>query len=219
MAKYFLFADVLGFTNFVDNLSHDSLDERLSEWIRVINLIHKGTEVSRFDTVSDSILAATDDTNDGLSRLIVFARLLLEQGIQHSFPIRGAITRGDVTWGDSIYGKSVIEAIELEKSQDWIGISCQPDLSIDYSWDFTCVYPVPKKQGMIQLSPVVTWEIPQPEELFRLCFGREEWQQKKPIGWDSYSKFRNTVAFSSYIKSAKNRGSDPSKFDGSLGTF
>ena len=219
MARYFLFADVLGFTNFVNNISHNSLDERLEEWISVIDLIRQGSDVLKVSTVSDSVLAMEEDTEGGLDRLTTFSRLLLERSIRTSFPIRGAITKGDLTWEETIYGKAFIRAAELEKSQDWIGISCQPNLDIDWSWESACCYPIPRKTGLVGLAPAIIWNIPEPKELFRLCFGRDEEQKHQFVEWDVYSKFRNTLLFRSYVRSARGRVSDPKIFDGEVGSF
>ena len=219
MTKYFLFADVLGFSNLVDNVPHNSLDERLEEWISVIDLIRQGADVLKLSTVSDSVLAMEEDSEGGLDRLMVFSRLLLERSIRTSFPIRGAITKGDLTWGESIYGKALVRAVELEKSQDWIGISCQPDLDVDWSWDSACVYPIPKKTGLVGLAAAIIWNIPESQELFRFCSGRDDEQKNQFVNWEVYSQFRNTLAFRSYVISARERVSDPKTFDGAIGSF
>lgn len=219
MAKYFLFADVLGFTSLATNLNHESLDERLDEWTSMVELIQQGTDILRAEMVSDSILAMEDDSEACLDRLMKFAQLLLEQGVRNSLPIRGAIVRGDVTWNRSLYGRAVIDAVNIEKSQDWIGVACQPGLSVDWSWDLVCVYPIPRKTGMVQLAPAIIWNIPEREQLIRNCTGQDLMKKGEHLSWNVYSKLRNTLAFSSYVRDAKELALDPKSFGVPIGLF
>ena len=124
---YFLLLDLLGFSRIVSNLNPQELTQRMGgDWVNLIGRTAADLHVNDIQLLSDTLFAREHDSNDGLDRLLRFARALLEGGIQESLPIRGAITYGDVTWGPLIYGKPVIEAHGLEKSQNWIGISCAP---------------------------------------------------------------------------------------------
>ncbi len=166
--SYFLIADVLGFSSIVTNLKNDELNARIHAWIGLAEETKSKTGVNDMQLISDTLFVREDDSNDGLGRLLRFAQLLLEGGIERSFPIRGAITHGCVTWGKLTYGKPVIDAHRLEEALDWIGIACSPNLphiESFWSWDLVCVYPVPKKNGYIQLLPVVVWSIPEPDTL------------------------------------------------------
>ena len=129
MGSYFLVADVLGFSKIVLNLSHDDLDERMQCWTGLVAKARCEAHVDRIQLISDTVFVQVDDTDYGLEQLLIFSKLLLEYGIEQSFPIRGAISRGNVTWGEFTYGRAVIEGHSLERSQDWIGIACMNGLA------------------------------------------------------------------------------------------
>ena len=172
---YLLVADVLGFSNIVSNLNHAELDNLMSEWVDLIKHIKTETGIRDVQLISDTLFVREENSQDGLQRLLHFAQSLLEEGIQRSFPIRGAITRGNVTWGKLTYGKPVLEAHKIERSLDWIGVACSAALPLVenfWSWDLVCVYPAPMKAGMVQCVPVVVWNVPDPNELLNKSSGR-----------------------------------------------
>ena len=213
MAGHFLVADVLGFSNLVENLDHRDLDKRLENWINLVETTANLAHLSFIQTVSDTVFAQADDSEDGLTSLLLFSRLLLEHGIENNFPIRGAISKGNVTWGKTIYGDAVISALKLEKSQDWIGISCDADLEVPWSWVLVCTYPVPKKSGAFLLAPSVIWNVPQPEILLNKCCGEGFFKDGEILQWELFSKLKNTLEFASYVNKAKQKSLHPSKYD------
>ena len=217
VAGYFLVADVLGFTNVVSNLPHNTLNQQINNWIPLINSIKNDSKVHNVSTVSDTVFALEEDTADGLKRLLKFSRLLLERGLKNSFPIRGAITRGDVTWGDMIYGKPVIEAIELEKTQDWIGVACEVPLdSFPWAWDLACFYPVPQKSGPMKLHAVVIWDVPKLDKLVLKCIGGGQFKKEgEDFKWEIWNKIRNTSEFGLYLRKSRQKSHPPSTFDAS----
>ena len=74
--------------------------------------------------------------------------------------------------GKLTYGEALIKGHTLERLQDWIGISCEPNLAnVPWLWDLVCCYPVPKKAGSIVLSPAVTWDVPERTDPIKLSSG------------------------------------------------
>lgn len=218
MTSYFLCADVLGFSSLVHNLDHPALEERLEDWIKLVNHLKSQTSLTEVLTVSDSLYAMVDDTEEDLERLLRFSQSLLEQGIDSHFPIRGAITRGDVTWSDTIYGGAVIEALALEKSQDWVGISCESGINVPWSWDLVCTYLVPKKENFeVRLTAAVIWDIPETQEFIRKCCANGYVRDGELMQWHLYSKLENTMEFAAYLERARRHVLHPSKYDKSVG--
>lgn len=115
---YFLALDVLGFSRLVSNLESRELDQRIGEWVTLIDRLRTETGVADLQLLSDTVFVREHDSRDGLPRLFQFSRALLEHGIQRSFPVRGALTHGDVCWGRLTYGRPVIDAHTLERPQD-----------------------------------------------------------------------------------------------------
>lgn len=219
MASYFLFADVLGFTNLVANLNLTTLDKRIEDWHKLVDSIKADTEVGELFMVSDSVLVKEDDTEEGLKRLLDFSKLLLERGVDNFFPIRGAISQGDVAWSQTIYGKAVSDAVELEKTQHWIGITCQPGLNIPWSWDSVCVYPVPKKIGVVMLMPALIWNVPQGSELMKKCTGRGFMKAGETFDWDVLYKLKHAAEFGAYVARAKAGKCNPAIYNAAVGPF
>jgi hypothetical protein len=218
LANYLLVADVLGFTNIVANLSQNatkgqsSLKDRVDHWIRLVETIRSEVAVKDLRLISDTVIAFEDDSRDGLMRLLCFAKLLLEKGISNSFPIRGAITHGDLVWGDLIYGRPVIDAIKLEKSQDWIGICSVSGLEMPWSWDLVCCYPVPRKSGEIKLSPAVVWSVPEQHDLERQTGTGGLFKAGDRVPWEHQSKLINTLLFGKYCRICQQLHREPKSF-------
>ena len=148
MNNYLLLCDVLGFSSITYNLDSDSLKRRITEWIDVVQTTKADTGVRDTQLISDTLFVLEQDSAAGLRRLLRFAQTLIERGIARSLPIRGAITYGGVEWGPLIYGKPVIDAHQLERSLDWIGVACSPKLHrVDecWDWDLVVTYPPPKR--------------------------------------------------------------------------
>ena len=120
-----LVADVLGFANIVKNSTDAALDERIETWVTIVADAKKESEVDHTQLISDTLFASAADSVDGFESLGNFARLLLNEGIRNSLPIRGAICRGRLKWAEAlVYGPAVIAAHKLETQQDWIGVAC-----------------------------------------------------------------------------------------------
>ena len=215
MNCYLLVADVLGFSNIVSNLQHGELNERISTWIDLAKDIKSKSGVEKIQLISDTLFVQEEGSREGLERLLRFSRSLLERGIEHSFPIRGAITHGEVTWSDLTYGKPVIEAHHIERSLDWIGIACSPRLpgaEALWSWELLCVYPAPKKAGIVQLVPVVVWSVPEPDELQKKFIGGGLKKAGDEIPWKHWAKVERTTLFATYVHHAHQLNWAPGKF-------
>ena len=133
MANYLLVADVLGFSNIVKNLPSAKLEERVDTWINLVKNSKNDAEIEKLQLISDTVFALEDDSEDGFKRLLEFSKLLLERGMETFFPIRGAIARGDLSWSNLIYGKALLDAYELERSLEWIGIACRQLQDVPWS--------------------------------------------------------------------------------------
>ena len=206
MPNHLLVADVLGFTNMVHNLSEDpdagsdNLQRRIDQWTSLVDEIRVESGIENLRLISDTIFVLEEFSPAGLERLLKFAKLLLERGIDASFPVRGAITHGNVVWGDLIYGEPVVSALELEKSQEWIGISGVGGMRMPWSWDLVCCYPVPKKKGKIEFQSAVVWSVPECEDLERKTGSGGLSREGDAIPWEHQTKLVNTLLFSKYVR-------------------
>lgn len=212
MENYLLVADVLGFSKMVSNSSDEILPERIDTWIRLVEEVSCETKIEKIQLISDTIFAKVTDSELEPERLFRFAQLLLERGMENSFPIRGAITYGEVSWGSLIYGKAVIEAYRLERSLDWIGIACGQLPKVPWSWELACCYPVPKKDGMVQLSAAIVWNMPAAKEFIKQSTSGGLMQAGEIFRWEHYTKQLNTLNFSQYIRHAMQAGFDPERY-------
>ena len=221
MQSYLLVADVLGFSKILTNTSDNYLPERMKTWIDLVKNIQHDTNIKHVQLMSDTVFVHQEDhSKEGVDRLFQFSRILLERGLENSFPIRGAITYGHVSWEQElIYGKAVLDAALLERSLDWIGIACGPLPTVPWSWDLTCCYPVPKKSGEVLLSPAVVWTIPKADELVRRANSEGLMKAKEVYRWENYSKQINTLAFSKYIHLTKQEGLSPERFHGKFPSY
>ena len=122
-----------------------------------------------------------------------------------------------MTWGDLTYGKPVIEAHQIERSLDWIGIACSPGLpgaDALYSWDRLCVYLAPKKAGIVQLGAVVVWNVPEPDELLKKSIGGGLYKGGEKLPWEHLYKVERTALFAMYVHHARRLNWDPKVFPG-----
>ena len=217
MKSFLLVADVLGFSNIVSNLSHDNLSERMGTWVSLVEETRDETGIKRMQLVSDTLFAQEVDSKDGLERLFRFSKLLLERGMENSFPIRGAITHGEVSWDeDLIYGEAVVEAHRLERSLDWIGISCGDLPDVPWSWDLACCYLVPQKGNeKAKFSVAIPWTTHEK----KTSEFRGKWasggllKNREDITWAIYSKLFNTLLFEKYVRQCMEENLEPNDFN------
>lgn len=217
MKGYFLIVDLLGFSNIISNLSDDDLLIRINEWVDLTTNVCNTYQVEKLSLLSDTLFVGLDDTEEGLSKAISISRGLLNDGMQRSLPVRGAISFGEYHWGNLIYGKAVINAHKLEENQNWIGISCTQNLPrIDSFWgeEKLICYPTPLKSGTISVHPVVDWTIPEIEDIMRLITANGLTNAGELLSWMWLDKVEKTVSFSIYKSILKQTGHTYSKFSG-----
>lgn len=216
MIGYFFVADILGFGNIVRNLNEDDLMSRINSWTTLVDYIANQHDIDDIQLISDTVFAFTESSTAGLRKLIEFSRSLLNQGVEQSLPIRGAITHGDFDWGRLTYGKAVITAHEIETCQNWIGVSCDnnlPHVEDQWGFDSLIAYPTPMKAGPVKIRPVVDWSVPI-KELVKYLMGGGLTLEGEVIQWALMEKLNNTVQFSVYKSLIKQYESDPDKFYG-----
>ena len=214
---YFMVADLLGFSNMILNLNSDEQTRRIREWVALIQAIKAEVGVKDIQLISDTLFVREESYSEGLKRLLRFAQLLLNRGLDHSFPVRGAIVHGKVAWGELTYGQAVIQAHKLERSMDWVGIACSPNLpglSEFWNWGDVVVYPVPRKAGLTQLMPTVSWMVPSSHELLRKVSGSGLIAEGDPISWEIVSKIERTIQFGMYLKIGRSHQLDPQHYRG-----
>lgn len=201
---YLFCGDILGFKEMCSNLEHSVLSSKIKELICLIDKSAKENQIINYKLISDTILAFCK--KDELHNLVKFCRLLLNEGIALSLPIRGAITYGKFTWSDIVYGEAVIKAYALEKKQDWVGIIIDNNCGItteSYSSMDLVSYSVPmRKNDSIEIYPVICWNVPSFEELANYL-SKDGLGGKPSIGkklnWDWGNKIGNTILFGVYI--------------------
>ena len=125
---YFMEADVLGFSNIIKNLPSAEQNERVNNWIQIVESVKTEAKVEKTQLISDTLFIMEENSEQGLGRMLKFARLLMNRCIVDSLPVQGAIVYGDASWGTLTYGQAVIEAYSMERSLEWIGIACSPNL-------------------------------------------------------------------------------------------
>jgi hypothetical protein len=216
---YFLIADVLGFGRIVHNSSDADLDTRIQAWVHLVESTASKFGIVRLQLISDTLFVAVPSSTEDLVKLVDFSRQLLANGIEQSFPVRGAIVHGTFAWGKLTYGRAVISAHELEQAQNWIGIACAPQLpGVETLWsiDRLICYPPPFKRAPIRLHPVVSWPIPDAARLMKLLMGGGLTKDGDTITWELGEKVNNTVLFRLYVDLLRAKGAAPVKFHGLL---
>ena len=96
MASYFLVADILGFSNIMENLKDEEQTRRIYGWIELVEETRRKTGIKEIQLISDTLFVKEEDSIHGLRRHLQFARLLLDDGVAKSIPLRGAIVHGEV---------------------------------------------------------------------------------------------------------------------------
>ncbi len=212
---YLMVADILGFSRMITNLPDSEKSQRVSEWVDLVKATQRLVGIKATQLMSDTLFVREEDSEDGLERLLRFAQLLLQKGMQKSFPIRGAIVHGNVAWGELTYGQPVIQAHKLERSLDWIGIACSssiPRIDKFWSWDLVVLYPQPQDSGSIQLIPAIAWDVPRSQELTAKAIDVRLYRLGDRVPEHVISKLEHTVQFGIYLRSGKRFCLNPGRF-------
>jgi len=213
---YFFCGDILGFSNIVESLHQNTLEKKIANWSTLVKDSAETSGVNRFQLVSDTVFA----TSSKLETLILFARQLLNNGINESLPIRGAISYGEFKWGELVYGRAVIAAHELETKQNWIGVIVDHSVNFTESYEklgLVC-YPVPtQSHDEIRLFSALQWDVPTFEALSSKLTNDGlggPLGKGKTLNWDWGNKVGNTVLFGIYLKALETQKKPANKFYG-----
>lgn len=214
MTKMYCYVgDLLGFKKTILNLPPEDQADRVKEWIRFVLDGIKEFNLPKYHLVSDTIFAGADNSREGLENLLKFSKYMLENGIQKSFPLRGAIAFGDVTWDEHIsYGEAIVHAYNLANDQIWIGTACSynlPHLDVNspfYESELLIAYPVPEKTELISYRATVVWQIPSSKNLITLTSTRGLMGDKERFKSSYANIIQNTLMYSSYIDKVRSMG-------------
>lgn len=208
---YIFCADLLGFKNIIKNLSPDDASERVKVWTDLVKSLASDCQITRYQFFSDTIVA-----KGTLQNLIRFSQQLLSEGVKESLLVRGAISHGKFSWpeGGILYGNALLEAYELQESQDWIGISVlispeTPDPNL-----VTYLCPL-KKEKTLMLCSAVKWDVPSFKELTEFMTKKGLTKSGEYLTHDFMNKAANTALFGWYLRTVQQFPYiDTSKFDG-----
>jgi hypothetical protein len=208
---YCYVADMLGFKSMILNLPVEKQANRVTDWIQFVSEGINKFNIDNYQLVSDTIFAGTEDSEEGLKKLLSFSKYMLENGIKKSFLLRGAISYGEVTWDAHIsYGKAIVDAYNLANDMDWIGTACLSTVVHEDSslWTSGLIvqYVVPMKKGDVISLPTVIWNIPTFTDLMILTTSYGLFPEgHNPIKFSYYNKIQNTALYSHYIKTMQSR--------------
>ncbi|MEP7097826.1 MAG: hypothetical protein ABI748_09210 [Dokdonella sp.] len=216
MLGYFPVFDLLGFGAIIRNSAPVERTERIESWLALVDEATAASPHLNRQVISDTLFMAADDSEAGLASVLDAARILLNRGMPASLPVRGAIVHGDYTWGERLtYGQAVIDAHELERSVEWVGVTCAADLPrVERFWDYDqlVVYPPPFKTGDIRLHPVLTWEVPRTRKLMSQLSSHGLMAAGETFRWEIGAKLNNTSQFGAYLSIARAKGLEPDRF-------
>ena len=199
------------------NAPDGMLDSRMNEWVSLVKNAALNSSVEQLQLISDTVFASAPSSRDGLDRLVRFSQALLSDGLAKFFPIRGAIVHGEFEWGELTYGRAVIDAHELEMSQNWIGVACAPGLPHGadmWGLDKLICYVPPMKRGLMRAHPVVSWPVPQTEQLVSLVLRSNTIKEGEYLTWEVGEKINNTIQFRLYMEVLRQERASPTKFHG-----
>ncbi|NLV27375.1 MAG: hypothetical protein GXY48_09455 [Methanomicrobiales archaeon] len=207
---YTFVGDVSGFKNIIQNLTLTDQSNRVHQWIDLIKELIRIHDIRFFRLISDSIVVVVDEKPMELIKLCRFSKALLEQGIEKSFPIRGAITKGDVDFSNDeniVFGKAIVDGFILADNQKWFGIvidtSIRDELRTLWNIDKVICYSPPLKVGDVRLYPVISWEVPSTSQLIRYTTSEGLMRPESIVNWEYYVMIQNTQIFSLYRSTLK----------------
>ncbi len=130
--RFVAFVDILGFRDLVTR--SPDLTAFKTRFMNVIRPLRK--EIQRFGIeyrlFSDSlfVVVRARSREMELLSLLSFCKKLMERALLARVPLRGAVGWGPVFWDDDIIvGTPIIEAVQYEESQDWVGIILAPTVA------------------------------------------------------------------------------------------
>lgn len=211
------FLDILGFKALIKNEDLKFIADKYRELLKIIEkaVAHVNNNTCKYYVFSDSImLISNDDSEDAFLDLIRFAWRVLQLSIFYKLPIRGGISYGKIYFNESkniFIGQAIVDAVQLESKQEWIGIMLDEKVSEKYENifskerylgefydDLLCKYRVPLKNGIYSMSRVINWRINVIVES-----GIKHYLETDSDREDVKRKMHNTLLFS---KSIRNTG-------------
>jgi len=201
VTSYVLVADVLGFQQIMRNVPSETRAERLADWLW---LCEKPTEFGlKRQVVSDTLFVTADHSVEGLTLLSDLSKYLLEQGINRSLPLRGAIAEGDCDWvSDALWGPAVISAYACGQAFDWIGIVCDESVTTIPEQLFAEAlvdYMPPARSEAVRIRPCVRWAVPHASDLVALTTRGFLVQPGESLRWPWLRKVKATAEFRVYL--------------------
>ncbi|NVN97149.1 hypothetical protein HXX01_02870 [Candidatus Nomurabacteria bacterium] len=149
--QFIAFIDILGFRNLV--LRSPDLDEFVEKYSNVFKPLQQ--EINTFGIkhilFSDSLFLVVQNRplEEQLKSLVAFSKKLLQRSILAKLPIRGSISFGQILWdGEIVVGVPIIEAVENESMQDWLGINLAPS-TINYCLNSSNLLEQLEHEGLI----------------------------------------------------------------------
>jgi len=134
--KYLFYLDILGFKNLIKEKSSEDIFNTIDKCLNIFYTWEEFNELFSTLYFSDTIIFyQTSEEYKQTSFLDIYgiAGLIYSKLLAEGIPVRGAITYGDFTikqdskGRNNIYfGQAFIEAFELEKKEDWVGIIISP---------------------------------------------------------------------------------------------
>jgi hypothetical protein len=179
------FLDILGFKNALEQITLSALAQKYENLIRLAETLNRpvshpssqptlfqeyenGSALCERFVFSDSIiLVSLDEKPINVLKLLVHAWRLSQVFLTAKLPLRGGIAYGELYTNPTLnvcLGKALTKAYELEKRQDWIGISIDnsivenfPDLFQGLLNDLFFEYQVPCKNKEKVLFRTLNW--------------------------------------------------------------
>lgn len=170
------FVDILGFKDLVTKNDTPTLIDLYNRAIIEVNeILQKFWETSEWRahvrnpkvkslTISDSMVLYTEGNGlDSFLKIMAYVHAFINYLFAEGLPVRGAISFGDFvkisnTDNNILLGKSIVQAYELEKNQDWAG--CVIDEECFKWFDPQCRVNPFLKMVLDNFNPLTSFEVP-----------------------------------------------------------
>ena len=128
---YVAFLDVLGFRSIVGSRDWE---ERLTRYVKRVDRAIQANDSKMLQYVifSDSVIVnSTEDDDESFQRIVEACATLFAQFLQDGIALRGAIAHGrylrsSEANGTFVAGAPIVEAVDYETRQNWVGIMLCP---------------------------------------------------------------------------------------------
>lgn len=127
------FLDILGFSNYI--LQGESFSENYKKYVDIIGRATRHYSGLDYTLFSDSLVLTTDNAEDEdlLCLIAAISEISFNLLVQLNVPVCGCVSIGSFekeidNKNMIITGKPIVEAIEYEKKQNWIGVMVSPSV-------------------------------------------------------------------------------------------